>query len=75
MDDWEWVDLSSLGTVAGLEFDLSSSDTGPSGMNTPAYFAMDDLTPASAVPIPGAVWLLGSGLIGIICIRRKSLNV
>jgi len=75
VDDWEWVDLSSLGTVAGLEFDLSSSDTGPSGMNTPAYFAMDDLTPASAVPIPGAVWLLGSGLIGIICIRRKPLNV
>lgn len=25
----------------------------------------------SAVPIPGAVWLLGSGLIGIVGIRRK----
>ncbi|MCK9295367.1 MAG: VPLPA-CTERM sorting domain-containing protein [Desulfobulbaceae bacterium] len=27
---------------------------------------------ASAVPIPGAVWLLGSGLLGIIATRRKS---
>jgi len=26
----------------------------------------------SAVPVPGAVWLLGSGLLGMIAIRRKS---
>jgi len=26
---------------------------------------------ASAIPIPGAVWLLGSGIIGIVGIRRK----
>jgi hypothetical protein len=25
----------------------------------------------SAVPIPGAVWLLGSGLVGLFGIRRK----
>ena len=28
-------------------------------------------TGQSAVPIPGAIWLLGSGLIGIVGIRRK----
>lgn len=72
VDEWTWVDLSSLGSVYGLEFDLSSSDVGPYGMNTPAYFAMDNLT---TVPVPGAVWLLGSGIIGLIYIRRKSLNV
>jgi hypothetical protein len=33
------------------------------------YFEVDFTV--SEVPIPGAVWLLGSGLIGIIGFRRK----
>ncbi len=40
--DWTWVDLSSLGAVKSLWFILRSSDMGDFGMNTPAYFAMDD---------------------------------
>lgn len=43
LKDWRWVDLSSLGGVDSLEFTLSSSDTGSFGMNTPAYFCMDNL--------------------------------
>lgn len=43
VDEWTWVDLTGLGEVYGLEFKLTSSDTGGSGMNTPAYFAMDNL--------------------------------
>jgi hypothetical protein len=41
VDDWTWVDLSSLGTVDSLQFSLVSSDIGPYGINTPTYFAMD----------------------------------
>ena len=44
VNTWEYVDLSTLGTVYGLDFKLSSSDEGTWGMNTPAYFAMDNLT-------------------------------
>lgn len=29
---------------------------------------------ASSVPIPGAVWLLGSGLMGLVGIRRKKIS-
>ncbi len=71
LSSWLWADLSSLGTVSALEFSLSSSDNGVFGMNTPAYFAIDDLTFASAVPVPAAVWLFGSGLLGLIGFARR----
>ena len=41
---WQWVNLLSLGGVDSLEFDLSSTDNGSFGMNTPAYFCMDNFT-------------------------------
>ncbi len=41
--DWTFVDLSSLGVVDSLTFTLSSSDNGQFGMNTPAYFCVDDI--------------------------------
>jgi hypothetical protein len=65
VDEWTWLNLSSLGEVYGLDFELTSSDVGGWGMNTPAYFAVDN------VPIPGAFWLLGSGLLGLVGIRRR----
>jgi len=42
VNTWEWVDLTPLGNVDSLTFELSSSDVGEWGMNTPAYFAMDN---------------------------------
>jgi hypothetical protein len=41
--DWQLVDLTSLGNVDSLLFLLSSSDNGSFGMNTPAFFCLDDL--------------------------------
>jgi hypothetical protein len=42
--NWRWVDLSKLGKVKKLRFNLASSDAGKWGMNTPAYFCLDNLT-------------------------------
>jgi hypothetical protein len=42
--DWTWIDLNSLGSINGLRFELTSSDNGDFGMNTPAFFCMDDFT-------------------------------
>lgn len=39
---WKFVNLQSLGNVDSLSFSLSSSDNGSFGMNTPAYFCMDN---------------------------------
>lgn len=65
--DWTFVDFSALGVVDMLDFALSSSDNDPTyGMNTPAYFAIDDV---GAVPEPSslAFAFAALGLLG----RRK----
>lgn len=43
LDEWRWCDLTSLGKVQRLDFNMSSTDNGEWGMNTPAYFCMDNL--------------------------------
>ncbi len=44
VDEWHYIDLTSLGNVDSLQVTLSSTDNGTHGMNTPAYFCMDNLT-------------------------------
>ena len=67
VNDWNEVDLTALGSVKTLEFALSSTDNDPVfGMNTPAYFALDNLT---MVPEPVTMGLLAAGA-GVL-IRRK----
>jgi hypothetical protein len=41
---WQWVNLLPLGNVDSLQFSLSSTDNSIYGMNTPAYFCMDNFT-------------------------------
>lgn len=72
--DWRWVDLTALGSsVRSLQFALASSDTGAFGINTPAYFALDNLT-VTAVPEPeqAALLLAGLALVGAIARRRRA---
>ena len=45
---WQWVNLVPLGHVDSLQFSLSSSDNGLYGMNTPAYFCLDNFTTAES---------------------------
>ena len=40
---WQWIDLSSLGLIDSLLFSVESSDVGAYGINTPTYFAADDI--------------------------------
>ncbi len=44
LSSWERVDLSALGTVDMIYFQMISSDTGIWGMNNPAYFCLGRLT-------------------------------
>lgn len=47
VEDWTWVDLTGLGEVVAVEMELTSSDSGPAGINTPAYFAVDKMVAAA----------------------------
>lgn len=67
--DWRYVDLSSLGTVRGLDFSLASSDTAFGFLNTPSYFALDDLV---VVPEPSSGALLALGLAELARRRRRT---
>lgn len=44
VNKWIWFDLSDLSEAVRFQFDLSSTDNGNYGMNTAAYFCMDDVT-------------------------------
>ncbi|MGQ9913268.1 MAG: DUF4465 domain-containing protein [Thermogutta sp.] len=81
VNKWTTADLSPIASARFLEFDLDSSDVGPFGMNTPAYFALDNIVFQSAgqggpvVPEPSsAVLLLGSILGGGYLYRRRKIK-
>lgn len=42
LDTWQWMDLRPLGKVAKVRFLLDGTDKGNYGLNTAAYFVMDD---------------------------------
>jgi hypothetical protein len=66
VDWWTEVDLSALSGARRLSFGLESTDVGQFGMNTPAYFAVDNLR---LVPEPTALVLLALGALAA-CRRR-----
>lgn len=68
--DWTFVDLTSLGdNVSQLGFRLTSTDNGAYGMNTPAYFAMDNLT-VEAIPEPATITMMLLSAAGVYGLRR-----
>ncbi len=68
IETWQWVDLAPLGKVSQLQFSMSSTDNGDWGMNTPAYFCMDNLVvvpdaaPGLALPVDDVAGIPGTTL-------------
>lgn len=79
--DWSTsVDIPVLAvfdctSVAGVCTGINSTaggamQTGPFAGATPAFNGTGSLAP-SAVPVPAAVWLFGSGLLGLVGVARR----
>ncbi len=81
LDAWTFFDLSALAGAERVFVNLTSSDSGAWGMNTPAYFAIDDIVFASdsggnpiTTPEPAslAIWTLAAlGGIGLQWCRKS----
>lgn len=78
VDKWTNVDLSDLAGAERLYFNTSSSDVGDFGMNTPGYFAIDNIT-YQPVPEPSTLVLLTLGCLAAALVsvraRRPSRGV
>ena len=59
LDEWTLLNLSGLGTISELQFSFESTDIGDFGINTPVYFAIDNLV---TIPEPGTAFLFGLGI-------------
>jgi hypothetical protein len=73
INTWQTLNLGALANAESLQFGLSSSDNNAIfGMNTPAYFAIDNLVlGTTAVPEPGSLILMALGLAGLAGLARK----
>lgn len=43
LDTWQWVDLSPLGEVKSVEWEMTSTKANAYGMTTPAYVCLDNI--------------------------------
>jgi len=66
---WTWSFNLASDQIDHIEISFTGSKTNGIGL------AFDNFeTGTAAVPIPGAVWLLGSGLLGLLGVRRRRLD-
>ncbi|MEM7316013.1 MAG: DUF4465 domain-containing protein [Planctomycetota bacterium] len=70
VDQWQSVDVSSLGAVSSIQFTLETTDIGNYGPATPFYFAIDNVE-FNAVPEPSSALLIVLGFVTLIGTRRR----
>ena len=71
VDEFEFLDLSSLGNARSVQLEFESTDVGVFGINTPTFIAVDNIQLlATAVPEPSSAAVLAMFGAGV-CFRRR----
>lgn len=76
-DDRYWTDVENeQNTERAFDFNFvdGSVGTGHKGGYFHAFAVLDGDVGASAVPVPAAVWLFGSGLVGLVTVSRRRIG-
>lgn len=68
LKEWKWLDLSRLGAVTRLEFEMFTTKSDQFGFTTPTYFCLDNFGAATHDPATGAENINGSQK-AVKCIR------
>lgn len=68
LKEWKWLDLSRLGAVTRLEFEMFTTKSDQFGFTTPTYFCLDNFGVATHDPATGAENVNGSQK-AVKCIR------
>jgi hypothetical protein len=76
LDDWAMIDLTNFGfEVAEVSFRFESSDVGTWGINTPTYFAIDDIyysLPASIQEVELSVRCFPNPMTDVLIVQGES---
>ena len=67
----KFLNLSGTGVLSGNGFDATEATWTFSAESTTSYSMTATAAGIPAVPVPAAIWLFGSGLIGLIGVARR----
>ncbi|BBO89078.1 VPLPA-CTERM sorting domain-containing protein [Desulfosarcina ovata] len=71
LDDFDWDGLENMDALLIIVWGVSTlADFDLESLQAVFWWPLET-TPGSHVPLPGAVWLLGSGLFGLVGLRKK----
>ena len=71
LTDFTMVEAASMPTYWFDEYDAEGNATAQYQTSSVATSALNHMTDVGTVPVPGAIWLLGSGLVGLAGISRR----
>ena len=68
-DGYAYMNIGTL--FAGISLGKWVDDSGDQGVPDSSDPVVGYFVECEAVPIPGAIWLLGSGLLGLVVAKRR----